>query len=885
MAIQFLNAQTVAGQLTVVNQIGGDESLIVTPATGSFSIGDIQELGNGATITGDADKIQILNTGNVTLTATTNNEVTIGSSPNGIDANKLEVYEARTNSTSSTSYTLESKASQDNTVTGTPGTGGIKVAYSSDGGSTYPHGFGLVAGSSSADFLTTGPMHFYTNSDLDTHSATGFAMMIDTSQRVTIGDTVSDGSKLLVSGGKITVKQSSPEILLKSTSSASQSSSKIVASTGSGSVSPPNGQILWKGLGQAGGAGLYLTTYQTTGSYPTSEIFIPQGTANGNFYIKLNNSNALEINPSTPQVKFNAYGIGTFSGTVSKNLAVDVNGNVIETDGSVIDGSGTTNYVAKWSDANTLTDSQIFDNGTNVGVGTGQPTCLLDVTNGELNVAGGDGYRIEEKPFATFGSDLLTLGDWDGEGYSTRIMGNDSSEVMRITDKVGIGTNVPGATLEVKGDSSNTEPAFKVTETGDRLFEVGPDNATAFLLGDLDALGDEPYIKGTYSHIEIYANGDLTATFDDNNRVGIGSVFATRGPETTLEVAKNDQTNGATISITNAFNGGGWNEGDILGSIDFRTDDSSTTQPVRGRIECIDAGSNNNTYPFKNALTFGVGHYNNAMSEVMRIENNGVGILNNNPQRALEVNGELNVEGGDGYFIEEQPFIYYSSSQVDIGDWDGQGFKTSLMFDGDSVLTVGDLQTSDLIVTLNQFPATVESSSGSTLNPITTDKASADTLGTLCVDPNGVIVRGEQEATWTFTRAQLNGSLGITLLNAPGANKAVIVTESDWMIKYNATGNISTNQNFEIRQASNTAPNAIISVLPGLRINEILSASQGTPANPSYGFCTRDVPLQTRTYKTNTATTLHKLTGDQLPSGVISISIKLKYRVFDGTTF
>ena len=885
MAIKFLNAQTIEGQLTVINTSSGDEFLIVNPSTNSFSIGDIQELGNGATITGDGDKIQILNTGNVTLTATTNNEVTIGSSPNGIDANKLEVYEERTNSTSSTSYTLESKASQDNTVTGTPGTGGIKVAYSSDGGSTYPHGFGLVAGSSSADFLTTGPMHFYTNSDLDTHSATGFAMMIDTSQRVTIGDTVSDGSKLLVSGGKITVKQSSPEILLKSTSSASQSSSKIVASTGSGSVSPPNGQILWKGLGQAGGAGLYLTTYQTTGSYPTSEIFIPQGTANGNFYIKLNNSNALEINPSTPQVKFNAYGIGTFSGTVSKNLAVDINGNVIETDGSVIDGSGTTNYVAKWSDANTLTDSQIFDNGTNVGIGTGSPTCLLDVANGELNVAGGDGYRIDEKPFATFGSDLLTLGDWDGEGYSTRIMGNDSSEVMRITDKVGIGTNVPGATLEVKGDSSNTEPAFKVTETGDRLFEVGPDNATAFLLGDLDALGDEPYIKGTYSNIEIYANQNLTAKFDSNNSVGIGSPFSVRDAASTLEVAKNDQTNGATISITNAFNGGGWNEGDVLGSIDFRTDDASTTQPVRGRIECIDAGSTNNTYPFKNALTFGVGNLNQAVNEVLRIENNVIGVNNQSPSFSLDVNGQINAEGDDGYFIEQKPFAYLDGDELSFGDWDGQDYHTKIYYDGNPVAQFGDTNSGDPIIQLDEFPATVSSSTGSTLNPVNSNKASNDTLGTLCVDTNGTIVRGEQEATWTFTRAQLNGSLGITLLNAPGTNKAVIVTESDWMIKYNATGNISTNQNFEIRQASNTAPNAIISVLPGLRINEILSASQGTPANPSYGFCTRDVPLQTRTYKTNTATTLHKLTGDQLPSGVISISIKLKYRVFNGTTF
>ena len=187
---------------------------------------------------------------------------------------------------------------------------------------------------------------------------------------------------------------------------------------------------------------------------------------------------------------------------------------------------------------------------------------------------------------------------------------------------------------------------------------------------------------------------------------------------------------------------------------------------------------------------------------------------------------------------------------------------------------------------LKSYTSTSVSPTGSNLSPNQNYQAATqDTLATLTVDPSGNVVRGEQEATWTFTPAQLNGTLGITLIDAPGANKAIVVTESDWMIEYNATGSISTNQSYEVRQASNTSANAIISLLPGLRINEILSASQGTPPNPAYGFCARDIPLQTRTYKTNTATTLHKLTSDALPAGVISVSLKLKYRIFDGGTF
>ena len=53
---------------------------------------------------------------------------------------------------------------------------------------------------------------------------------------------------------------------------------------------------------------------------------------------------------------------------------------------SRIGGSGTTNYLSKFTASTTLGNSQIFDNGTNVGVGTASPLVTLQVTNisGEL---------------------------------------------------------------------------------------------------------------------------------------------------------------------------------------------------------------------------------------------------------------------------------------------------------------------------------------------------------------------------------------------------------------------------------------------------------------------------------------------------------------------
>jgi len=50
------------------------------------------------------------------------------------------------------------------------------------------------------------------------------------------------------------------------------------------------------------------------------------------------------------------------------------------TGGGGLDGSGTSSYIAKWSNNNALTTSSIYDNGTNVGIGKTNPAVTLDVS-------------------------------------------------------------------------------------------------------------------------------------------------------------------------------------------------------------------------------------------------------------------------------------------------------------------------------------------------------------------------------------------------------------------------------------------------------------------------------------------------------------------------
>ena len=187
---------------------------------------------------------------------------------------------------------------------------------------------------------------------------------------------------------------------------------------------------------------------------------------------------------------------------------------------------------------------------------------------------------------------------------------------------------------------------------------------------------------------------------------------------------------------------------------------------------------------------------------------------------------------------------------------------------------------------MDNYTATAVSTTGPIDPNQNAQAASQDTLATLAVDPSGNVVRGEQEATFKFTLAQLNSTLGQTLISAPGADKAVVITYTDYMMEYSSTG--TTSNNLEIRQANYASANASVSVLPSLRFNEIVSQSQSGSA-PFYGFYTRDIPTgsgsQGRTYAVNKATTIHKQNSGAYPSGLTSISIKIRYRIFDVDTF
>jgi hypothetical protein len=115
--------------------------------------------------------------------------------------------------------------------------------------------------------------------------------------------------------------------------------------------------------------------------------------------------------------------------------------------------SGTTNYVSKFTGTTTLGNSQIFDNGTSVGIGIATPTGKLNV-NGVVKIEGNNSLYM-----GGGGSSVPTWGitpngnNLEISGVATNITGNVNFINL---GNVGIGTSNPGHKLQVSGTAGTS---------------------------------------------------------------------------------------------------------------------------------------------------------------------------------------------------------------------------------------------------------------------------------------------------------------------------------------------------------------------------------------------------------------------------------------------
>jgi hypothetical protein len=214
--------------------------------------------------------------------------------------------------------------------------------------------------------------------------------------------------------------------------------------------------------------------------------------------------------------------------------------------GGTVTGSGTTNYVPKFTSSTAIGNSQIFDNGTSVGIGTTSPSNKVDIftTNRTALNTVGSGLNVNYNGSTT--GQFATLGfSWNSSvgNNSTQwgmgmvgtnfVSGNadvnfftDGVERMRITSagRVGIDYTAPAAKLAVNGTAlinTNTDNGVdKLQVSGSAIASTLKVNTS----GQTVSISSY-YNTGGGRNIWIGGGGLSSTSGDENTAIGVDAML------------------------------------------------------------------------------------------------------------------------------------------------------------------------------------------------------------------------------------------------------------------------------------------------------------------------------------------------------------------------
>lgn len=188
--------------------------------------------------------------------------------------------------------------------------------------------------------------------------------------------------------------------------------------------------------------------------------------------------------------------------------------------------SGTTNYVAKFTGANVIGDSLIFDDGTNVGIGTATPSFLFHL---KKNIATGVIHYIEDNG-RTVSSIGLTSDNayhelYNSSGTQTVVLntsgvsylnGGDVGIGISPSHKVHIAETATDAVLAVESYSvtDSNAPILRMAKSANATIGTDAQTADGEALGTIQAVGvNSSSAQAVAASIQFVQDGTAGGTY------------------------------------------------------------------------------------------------------------------------------------------------------------------------------------------------------------------------------------------------------------------------------------------------------------------------------------------------------------------------------------
>jgi hypothetical protein len=247
--------------------------------------------------------------------------------------------------------------------------------------------------------------------------------------------------------------------------------------------------------------------------------------------------------------------------------------------GGGITGSGTTNYIPRFTSTNSVGNSELFQIGSDIGIGTTSPLAKLDVRGNIITGIDGSGgmLTLAAQDNANEGGQIIFNGagsydDWRQDSYFNSIRFFTNSTNTNTIEIFNVGSGTAGLNIEGYVGIGTTTPYYPLQVSTNRryagYFTTDTLSASAHVIhgeylgtGNIDAIG--VYGKSTPAN-----NYGLGGYFVGGYMGAVGSVFASGGSSRYFGVyGKADgESSGEKFGVRGNANGTGTFNYGIYGS-------------------------------------------------------------------------------------------------------------------------------------------------------------------------------------------------------------------------------------------------------------------------------------------------------------------------------